>query len=276
MKKQLITGIVTAAACLMAVPPAVADQLEDIQAAGVLKVGVEGTFAPFTYHDESGELVGFDVEIAKALAEKLGVEAEFTETKWDSLLAAIDSGRLDTVINDVTVTEERGEKYDFSQTYYYSVRQIVVAADNDDIHSMEDLSGKKCATTMTNSFVPQLEEAGATVVPISTSEEAAVLVTTGRADFCLFNPAILGEYLAHQEEAAIKLAFVIPGDDEEIAVPVRKGEETLLNAINEAFDEMREDGTLVALSEKYFGGDYTVPSTAAAEEEVTEAATEAE
>ncbi len=275
MKKNLISAIAVAAACFMAASPVMADQLEDIQAAGVIKVGVEGTFAPFTYHDESGELVGFDVEVAKALAEKLGVEAEFTETKWDSLLAAVDSGRLDTVINDVTVTEERAEKYDFSQPYYYSVRQIVVAADNDDIQSMEDLNGKKCATTMTNSYVPVLEELGATVVPISTSEEAAVLVTSGRADFCLFNPAILNEYLVHQEEANIKLAFIVPGTDEEIAIPIRKGEEALLTAVNGALDELREDGTLAELSEKYFGGDYTVPSDAGVET-VTEAATEAE
>lgn len=271
MKRQFLAGI--AAACLMFAAPVMADQLEDVKAAGVLKVGVEGTFAPFTYHDENGDLVGFDVEVAKALAEKLGVEAEFTETKWDSLLAAVDSGRLDTVINDVTVTEERAQKYDFSQTYYYSVRQIVVQADNDDIHGMEDLDGKKCATTLTSSFAPELEKYGATIVPISTSEEAAVLVTSGRADFCLFNPAILGEYLKHHEEADVKLAFVVPGDDEEIAIPIRKGEEAMVEAVNTALDELRADGTLAELSEKYFGGDYTVLSDAG-EEAATEAATE--
>lgn len=275
MKKQGMFWKAAAAVCMLstaAAGPALADELADIQAAGVLKVGVEGTYAPFTYHDEAGELVGFDVEVAKAVAEKLGVEAEFTESKWDSLLAAVDSGRLDTVINDVTVTPERAEAYDFSEPYYYSVRQIVVAEDNNDIQSMEDLDGKKCATVLTNSFAPELEKLGAEIVPISTADEAGTLVTTGRADFCLFNPVIFNEYMEHNPDKPIKVAFVIPGEDEQIAVPVRKGETAFLSAVNQALAELREDGTLSELSEKYFGGDYTVPSGDA--ESMTESMTE--
>lgn len=259
-----------AAASLMAAP-VFADQLEDIREAGEIRVGVEGTFAPFTYHGEDGALTGFDVEVAQILAEKLGVKASFTESDWDSLLAAVDSGRLDTVINDVGITEKRQEKYDFSDPYFYSPRQITVAADNEDITSLDDLDGKKVATTITNSFVETLEELGATVVPISTSEEAASLVTSGRADFCLFDPAVMGAYLAAHPEAELKVAFIIPDTDELIGVPVRKGETALLGEINKGLQEMREDGTLLALSEKYFGGDYTIPSSEKnADEETTE------
>lgn len=258
------TLLVALGAGVLACCPVFADELEDIQNAGSIKVGVEGTYAPFTYHDESGDLVGFDVEVAKAIAEKLGVEAEFVESDWDSLLAAVDSGRIDTVINDVSITEEREEKYDFSDPYFYISRQVVVPSDNDDIQSLEDLDGKKVATNITNDYAPQLEELGVTIVPISTSEEAATLVTSGRADFCMFSTVILNEYLEQHPDAELKVAFVIPDEeDEKIAIPVRKGETSLVDAINDALGELKESGTLAELSEKYFNGDYTNPSSEA-------------
>ncbi len=92
----------------------------------MIKVGVEGTYQPYTYHDEDGNLTGFDVDVAKAIAEKLGVEVDFTEADWDSLLAGIDSGRIDTVINAVSVTDERKEKYDFAGPYFYIEQQVVI------------------------------------------------------------------------------------------------------------------------------------------------------
>ncbi len=89
-------------------------QLAAIQEKGKILVGVEGTYPPFTYHDDDDSLTGFDIELAQAIAEKLGVEVEFVESDWDSLLAGIDSGRIDTVINNVTITDARKEKYDFT------------------------------------------------------------------------------------------------------------------------------------------------------------------
>ena len=116
----VLTGVL--ATCSMAY--AADDELAQIQESGKLKVGVEGTYPPYTYHDDNGELTGFDVEVAKAIADKLGVEADFTESDWDSLLAGIDSGRLDTVINAVSITPEREEKYDFAGPYFYITQQI--------------------------------------------------------------------------------------------------------------------------------------------------------
>lgn len=263
LKKTILAAI---GAGVFACAPVYADELEDIQKAGSIKVGVEGTYAPFTYHDEAGDLVGFDVEVAKAIAEKLEVEVEFVESDWDSLLAAVDSGRIDTVINDVSVTEEREQKYDFSDPYFYISRQVVVPSDNDDIKSLDDLNGKKVATNITNDYAAQLEELGATIVPISTSEEAATLVTSGRADFCMFSTVILNEYLEQHPDAELKVAFVIPEEDEAIAIPVRKGETNLINAINDVLSELRENGTLEELSVKYFNGDYTNPSDEAGAE----------
>lgn len=123
-------------------------ELEKVKAAGKLVIGVEGTYPPFTYHDDSGELTGLDIELGKALAEKLGVEAEFREAAWDSLLIGIDSGRFDTVINSVSITDERAEKYDFSDSYYYEARRVVVRADDDSIQTPEDLKGRRSPQTL--------------------------------------------------------------------------------------------------------------------------------
>lgn len=220
---------------------------------------MEGTYPPFTYHDDNGELTGLDVELGKALAEKLGVEVEFQEAAWDSLLIGIDTGRFDTVINSVSITDERAEKYDFSDPYYYEARRVVVRADDDSINGPEDLNGKKIATNTTNAFIPWYEENGAEVVGIDTSAEAIDLVLSGRADFLGISVPVLNAYLDEHPDAADKLkaAFVIPNSEDVIAIPVRKGEPEFLDAINAALAELREEGTLKEISEKYLGGDYT-------------------
>ena len=235
------------------------DELAQIQKNGVLRVGVEGTYPPMTYHDEDGKLTGFDVEVAEKIAEKLGVTAEFTESGWDSLLAGIDSGRLDTVINAVSITDEREIKYDFAGPYFYITQQIVVAADDDSITNMDSLKGKKVANTVTTAYMDILEEAGAELVPISTAEEAASLITSGRADFTTFNSVVFNEYLIQHPEAGLKAAFDIPDVIDTYAVPVKKGETRLHDAIQQALDELSQEGVLTELSIEYFGKDFTQP-----------------
>ncbi len=235
------------------------DELAQIQKNGVLRVGVEGTYPPMTYHDEDGKLTGFDVEVAEKIAEKLGVTAEFTESGWDSLLAGIDSGRLDTVINAVSITDEREIKYDFAGPYFYITQQIVVAADDDSITDMDSLKGKKVANTVTTAYMDILEEAGAELVPIRTAEEAASLITSGRADFTTFNSVVFNEYLTQHPEAGLKAAFDIPDVIDTYAVPVKKGETRLHDAIQQALDELSQEGVLTELSIEYFGKDFTQP-----------------
>lgn len=235
------------------------DELAQIQKSGVFKVGVEGTYPPMTYHDESGELTGFDVEVAKKVAEKLGVTAEFTESDWDSLLAGIDSKRLDTVINAVSVTEERSQKYDFAGPYFYITQQIVVRSDDDSIVDMDSLNGKKCANNMTTAYLDLLENAGAEIVPINTTEEAVSMINSGRADFTTFNSVIFNEYLKQHPDAKVKVAFAIPDLVDTYAVPIRKGETRLLEAVQSALDELAAEGTLSEISEQYFGTDFTKP-----------------
>ena len=235
------------------------NELEKVKAAGKIVIGVEGTYPPFTYHDDNGELTGLDVELGKAVAEKLGVEAEFQEAAWDSLLIGIDTDRFDTVINSVSITDERAEKYDFSDPYYYEARRVVVRADDDSIKGPDDLNGKKIATNTTNAFIPWYEEHGAEVVGIDTSGEAIDLLLSGRVDFVCTSVPVLNAYLDEHPDAKdkVKEAFVIPDSEDTIAIPVKKGQPEFLDAINAALAELREEGKLKEISEKYLGGDYT-------------------
>ena len=234
------------------------DQLAAIQKAGKLIVGVEGTYYPYTYHDETtNELDGYDIQVAKLLAKKLGVEVEFFESDWDSLLAGLDSGRVDTVINDVTATDKRREKYDFSDPYFYSFRQFVVKTGNEvGIHSVDDLKGKKIATNTTNSLVPLLQEWGVEIVPIDNTDQCAQMVESGRVDFCMFSAVVMKEYMTQHPEAQLEVAFVLEDSVNEICIPTCKGETRFLNEINEFLKEIRDDGTLQKLCMQYFDADY--------------------
>ncbi len=237
-------------------------QLAAIKAAGVMKVGVEGTYQPYNYHDDSGELVGLDVDVAKEIGKRMGVEVEFTETDWDSLLASMDTGRIDEVISDVSISDEREEKYDFTDPYLYIYRYVVTLSSSD-ISSIEDLNGKKVATSLTNAFNPQWEAWGATVVPVDTSEQALSLLASGRADFVAADDILFKTYQENFPQYDLKIALQIPSDIngamDRVAIPVKKGQTALLDALNQALDEMRADGTLSAICEKYLNADYTSP-----------------
>lgn len=234
-------------------------QLEKIKAAGKIVIGIEGTYPPFTYHDDKGELTGLDVELGRKIAEKLGVEVEFVEAAWDSLLIGMDTGRFDLVINAVSITEKRQEKYTFSAPYYYEGRRVIVRADDESIKSEADLKGKKVATNATNAFIPWYEEKGCEIVSIDTSGEALGLVLSGRADFCNTSMPVFNAYLEEHPEAKtqLKVSFIIPGSEDVIAIPVVKGEDALLAEINKILADLRADGTLAELSRQFLGDDYT-------------------
>lgn len=237
------------------------DELAAIQKVGKFVVGLEGNYPPFNYHDDSGELAGFDVEVAKAVAEKLGVTAEFVEAPWDSLLAGVDSGRFDTVINCVSISDERREKYDFAEPYAYSPTQILVRGGNDSIKSVDDLGGKKLAGNSTNVLATWYDSLGVELVPIDSSSEAINLLLQDRVDFLSFSGITFSSYISEHPEADIKVAFNIPDAEQQVGIPVRKGETRLLEEINKALGELREDGTLKRLSEEFLNGDFTVPSS---------------
>ena len=233
-----------------------ADQLAAIQANGKLVVALEGAWQPWSYHDESDTLVGYDVEVSRAIAEKLGVEPEYVESDWDSLFAGLDAGRFDIVCNGVEVTDERAKTYDFTTPYGYIHTALAVRKDNEDIKSFEDLKGKTTANSLASTYMELAESYGATVQGIDTLEETIQLLTAGRIDATLNADVSFYDYLNVHPDAAFKLVGQTE-DASHVAIPVRKGDDSasLLEAINTAIEELRADGTLKALGEKYFGQD---------------------
>ena len=237
------------------------DLLSEIQAKGTITVAMEGTWAPWTYHDEDDNLVGYDVEVATKIAEKLGVEPQFIEGEWDGLLAGLDAGRYDIMVNGVDITPERAEKYDFSTPYAFNRTAVITTKDNDSINTLEDLNGKNTANTISSTYAQLAEQYGATVTGVDDLNQTFELLLSGRIDATLNAEMTYYDYMKEHPDANAKIA-VLTDDANEVAIPMRKGDETatLRTAIDAAIDELRADGTLKELSEKYFGTDISSES----------------
>jgi len=231
--------------------------LADIQAAGELVIGTEGTYKPFTFHEDgTGDLTGYDVEIIQAVADKLGVEAKFEETQWDAIFAGLDAGRFNLIANQVSINEDRLAKYDFSEPYTVSPGVVIVAADNTDITSLADLDGKTTAQSLSSNWYTLAEDNGATVEPVEGWAQSIALLEQGRIDATLNDKLTYLDYVTSKPGSADKIKVVAETEDPSTnAFVVAKGSTTLVDAINDALDELRADGTLAEISEKYFGED---------------------
>ncbi len=232
------------------------DQLERIQQAGEIVIATEGTWSPWTFHDENDELVGYDVEVGKLIAEKLGVEPVFVEGEWDGLFAGLDAERYDVVINGVEVTEERAEAYDFSDPYAYIRTAIIVNGDNTEINSFEDLDGKTTANTLASTYATLAESYGATATGVDDLNQTIELLLAGRVDATLNAEVTYYDYMNQHPDANLKIA-ALTDEASLVCIPTRKGDDSasLREAINQAIAELSESGQLSELSEKYFGSD---------------------
>ncbi|WP_322044710.1 amino acid ABC transporter substrate-binding protein [Paraburkholderia sp. J67] len=253
IRSVLLAALLSAVA---AAPAFAADELAQIKSAGVFRVGTEGTYAPFTYHDETGKLTGFDVDIASAIAQRLGVKPQFVEGKWDGLIAGLDVNRYDAVINEVSITDARKAKYDFSTPYISTHAVLIVRSDNTTIHSFDDLKGKKSANTLTSNFGKLAASHGADVVPVQGFNESIDLLTSGRVDATINDSLSFLDFQKHKPDAKLKVAASDTSTaDDQSGVLIRKGDPALREAIDKALADIKADGTYARISQKYFGKD---------------------
>lgn len=221
----------------------------------VLKAGTTAQSYPNGY-EEDGELIGFDVEVLETIAENLGYEVEWTKTDFAGLMGQLETGRIDTIANIVAVTEERAEKYHFSEPYAYAGATIVTHEDND-YTSLDQLKGKEVSGVLGSNNVKNLENYDPEIIPrtYETRDGAMNDAINKRVDGYVNSKSAL---IAEIELGDLPLKFV--GDPfvyEDIAFPFVKDEEgaALRDEFNAELEKLREDGTLTELSEKYFSGE---------------------
>lgn len=228
--------------------------LDQIKANGKIRVGTEGTYAPFTYHDKDGSLTGFDVELTREVAKRLGVEAEFIETKWDGIFAGLDAKRFDIVANQVSIRDDRKEKYDFSDPYIVSKAVLIVNEKNEDIQKLADLKGKKAGQSLTSNLTDIAKENGADIVQTDGFNQAIDLLISGRIDATVNDGLSYLDFKKQKPDAPIKVVDEAE-DASHSGFLFNKGNAELVEAVNQALAEIKSDGTYLKISEKYFGED---------------------
>ncbi|MFR8441487.1 MAG: amino acid ABC transporter substrate-binding protein [Campylobacter sp.] len=221
---------------------------------GTLKVATEGTFSPFSYYNDKNELVGYDVDVARAVAKKLGLKIEFLTAPWDAMLAAFDAGKADAVFNQVSITDERKKKYEYSVTYTVVYGAIIVHKDNNDIKSFEDLKGKKNADSATSNWAQVAKKYGAQNVTVDSFAKSMELLIARRVDTVVRDNTVFYDFLKQRPDAPIKIAAKLKDVDYSAAI-VQKDNKELADQISKALNELKAEGKLKEISLKYFGKD---------------------
>jgi L-cystine transport system substrate-binding protein len=217
-------------------------------------IGTEGTYSPFTFHDSSGKLTGFDVDLATEVANRIGVKPMFMETQWDAMFAGLDSKRFDMIANEVGIKPDRQAKYDFSNPYITSPAVVVTRKDDTRVKDIKDIKGLKAAQSMTSNYADLAKSNGAQVVAVNGFNDAISLLTSNRADVTLNDYLSVLDLLKKKPDSPIKIAAKLTN-----ATPTgfmfRKGSDDLVAAVNQALDSIKKDGTYAKISEKWFGVD---------------------
>lgn len=250
---KLTLGLLLAGAMLQA---GAADLLSTIKARGAIKVAMEGVYPPFNFKDQkTGELTGYDADVARLLASKLGVKVEFVSTEWASILAGLSSGKYDVIISQVNVTAKREQVFDFSTPYVYSQPQLTVRKDDKGNYAtLEALKGKRLGVGQGSVYEMQAKSVpGIEVKSYPASPDTMSDLATGRIDAAL-NDSLMTAYLLKTSKLPIKAGARV-GVVERMAIPFQKGNPQFKQALNKALADAAADGSLKAISEKWFGID---------------------
>jgi His/Glu/Gln/Arg/opine family amino acid ABC transporter permease subunit len=254
--RRALLAVVLLAALFTAACGSSPNGADSTPASGVLRVGTEGTYAPFSYQDPAtGQLAGYDVDVANAVGERLGKKVEFVQTPWDSIFAALEANRFDVVANEVTITPERQAKYDLSEPYSVGEGVIITRVNDDSITSLDDLKGKIAGATVTSNWAQVSRDAGATLEPVEGFTQAITLLNQGRVDAVVNDSIAFHAYQSETGDQSVKIAATI-GERSEQGFAARKNS-GLLPELNRALDDLRADGTLETISQKYLKANVT-------------------
>jgi cystine transport system substrate-binding protein len=259
LKKILTVGLI-GLTCLAATAHA-EDLLDQVKARGTLRIGLEGTFPPFNSKDaKTGELVGFDVDIAKAVAAKLGVKPEFVTTEWSGIIAGLQAGKFDVIVNQVGVTDARKQVLDFSPPYTYSGAELIQRKNDDrQFKSLEDLKGHKLGVGLGTNYMDMAKSvAGIDVKTYPGAPEYLRDLAANRLDAAL-NDRLMVAYLLKQSDLPLRAGAMV-GTGNPSAIPFKKGNPKFAKAIDEAMGQLEADGTFAKISDKWFGIDVTKPA----------------
>src|SRR4051794_7063323 len=230
------------------------DLLKTIKDKGTFLIGTEGTYPPFTFHDTSGNLTGFDVDLATEVAKRIGVKPEFKETQWDAMFAGLDAKRFDMIANEVGIRPDRQKKYDFSDPYITSAGVLIAHKDNDKVKTFEDIKGLNAAQSMTSNYADMAKKYGAKIVGVDGFQQAVELLAQKRVDVTINDKLSYLDYKKQKPDAPIKIAATA-NDASSSGFMFRKNSDKLVDEVNKTLKEMVDDGTYKKISEKWFGED---------------------
>jgi L-cystine transport system substrate-binding protein len=257
LKKILAVGLIGAS---LSAAAHAEDLLDSVKARGTLRIGLEGTFPPFNSKSPQGELIGFDVDIAKALAAKLGVKPEFVTTEWSGIIAGLQANKFDVIVNQVGITDARKQTLDFSPAYTYSNAQLIQRKDDTrDFKTLDDLKGKKLGVGLGTNYMDMAKAVqGIDVKTYPGAPEYLRDLASNRLDAAL-NDRLMLAYLMKNSQLPLRTgANVGPGNPS--GIPFKKGNPKFQKAIDDAMTQLEADGTFTKISDKWFGIDVTKPA----------------
>jgi polar amino acid transport system substrate-binding protein len=222
-----------------------------------LVIGIDDKFAPMGFRDENNEIVGFDIDYAKAASEQMGTTVEFQPIDWKTKEAELSSGRIDLIWNGYTITDERKEKVLFTKPYLKNAQVVVTLADSK-LTKLDDLEGKVVGLQSLSSAADALSAAPIkakikTVTEFSDNVQALTDLKSGRLDAVVIDEIVINYYMTKENDTFKVLEESLA--PEEYGIGVKKGNEELLEKLQKALDTMNEDGTAAEISKKWFGED---------------------
>lgn len=226
----------------------------------ILKIGVDDSYPPMEYKDESGNTVGFDIDLGKEIAKRLDMKIEYVSTAWDGIFTALEAEKFDTIISSLSITDERKKNISFTRAYIANAQVIVVSPSNTSIKSEKDLKGKivgvqinttaeeACKKFMKDTPFKELKTYDQIIQPFSD-------LKTGRLDAVVADEVVARDYVSKD-----KANYMVAGGrltNEPIGIGFKKTNTALRDKVDKVLEEMGKDGTLKSISMKWFGEDLT-------------------